>query len=143
MKLFSEIHALEKIYHDHKVKIRVSEDDFSFTALGHVWITFTLNNHTFVLLVDDEYKDFSIDNSLLHLCLVLRELETYYEEEDLLAWSKHKYVDPGNSKILDYYRSLSNIYTQVEQILGNIDSHVSYFDFEMNAGAAQFLRKKK
>ena len=142
MKSFSEIHALENIYNDHKVKIRVSESDFSFTALEHIWVSFTLKNRSFVLLVDDEYKDLQINNPILHLCLVLRELEAYREEEDLLAWSKHKYIDPGDSNILDYYRGLSNIYTQIEQILGNIDSHVSYFDFEMNAGAAQELRRK-
>ncbi len=138
-----EIQALEKLCQDHRMQIQVIGKNILFEALEHVWVDFTINRETFTLIVDDEYKDFQIDNPLLHLCLVLRELETYHEEEDILEWTKHKYLDAGNSKVLTYYRSLSEIYARIEGLLGKINSHISYFDFELNAGAAQELRLKK
>ena len=72
--------------------------------------------------------------------MILRELEEYEEEEDILRWCKVKGLHAGNTDILEYYRGLSTVYTEVQKILGTIDSYISYYDFEMNAGAAQELR---
>jgi hypothetical protein len=38
---------------------------------------------------------------------------------------------------------LGRIYTSIEKILGTIDSCISDYDFELNANAAQELRKVK
>lgn len=143
MSKYPEIQALEKIIERFNINIKVLGKNLFFEALEHVWVEFAINKETFTLLVDDECKDFTIDNPLLHLCLILRELETYREEEDILEWTKHKYLDAGNSKVLEYYKSLSGTYIQIENILGKIDSHISYFDFEFNASAAKELRKNK
>ena len=143
MSNYIEIQKLQNITQSFQIHIKVLGESLLFEALEHVWVDFTINRETFTLLVDDEYKDFRIDKPSLHLCLVLRELETYHEEEDILEWTKHKYLDAGNSKVLAYYRSLSDIYTRIEGLFGKIDSHISYFDFEFNAGAAQELRLKK
>ena len=141
MSKYPEIQALEKITQDFDINIKVLGEELLFKALGHVWVEFTINKNSFVLLIDDEVNDFKINNPLLHLCLVLRELETYSEEEDILEWTKHKYLDAGDSKVLNYYRSLSGIYKQIERTLGTINSYISYYDFEFNAGAAKELRK--
>lgn len=141
MSNYIEIQALKKILEDFEIEIKVLGEDILFKALSHVWVEFTINKETFTLFVDDEYSDFKIDNPTLHLCLVLRELECYYEEEDILEWAQHKYLEAGDTKVLEYYKSLSDIYAKIKNILGKIDSHISYFDFEFNAGAAQKLRK--
>jgi len=141
MSKYPEIQKLQKITQDFDIQIRVLSDSVLFDALSHVWVEFTINKESFILFIDDEYEDLKIDNPLLQLCLVLRELETYHEEEDILEWTKHKYLEAGNSKVLEYYKSLSKTYTEIEGILGKIDSHISYHDFELNAGAAQELRR--
>lgn len=143
MSSYPEIQRLQKILDDYHINIRVLDKNVFSGALDHFWIEFIINKNKFTLLVDDECNDFPVNNPLLHLCLVLRELETYKEEEDILEWTKHKYLNAGNSEVLEYYKSLSKTYAEIEAILGEIDSHISYFDFEMNAGAAQELRKKK
>jgi len=92
-------------------------------------------------MVDDEYKDFALNKSAMNLCLFLRELEDYQEEEDILKWCNLKGLNPGDAGILDYYKGLASIYADAKNILGTIDPQISDYDFELNAGAAQFLRR--
>lgn len=139
MNSYPEIQALQQIYDDHTIEIRVTKDLY-LREKEHTKVTFVLNNLAFELYIDDEYNDLSIGNPLLSLCLVLRELETYNEEEDIVTWSISKGIDPGNPMVLNYYKNLSKIYTQIEQELGKIDSHISDLDFQLNAGPAQVLR---
>ena len=101
---------------------------------------FEIDRQSFEFYVDDEYKDFDIDNPVLHLCLVLRELEGYELADDYLIWCKERFIDPADSQALVNYRNLGRIYSEVEKIIGTIDSHISDLDFELNAGAAQSLR---
>lgn len=138
---YQEIQKLQKLVEDYNINIQVLDKNAFSGALDHVWVEFTINKESFILFIDDECNDFGAQNPLLDLCLVLRELETYHEGEDILEWTKHKYLEAGNSKVLEYYKSLSKTYTEIEGILGKIDSHISSFDFEFNAGAAQELRR--
>lgn len=92
-------------------------------------------------MVDDEYNDFAINKPALNLCLLLRELEDYQEEDDILKWCNLKGLNPGDTGVLEYYRGLTSIHTDVKNILGTIDPQISDFDFGLNAGAAQALRR--
>lgn len=92
-------------------------------------------------MIDNEYKDFALNKPALNLCLFLRELEYYQEEEDILKWCNLKGLTPGMNGVLAYYRGLATIHKNVMEILGTIDSQISDFDFELNAGAAQALRR--
>lgn len=141
MSKYPEIQKLQKLVEDYKINIRVLDKNAFSGALDHVWVEFIINKESFTLFIDDECNDFGAQNPLLDLCLVLRELETYHEEVDILEWTKNKYLNAGDSSVLEYYKSLSKTYTEIEGILGTIDSHISYHDFELNAGAAQELRR--
>lgn len=92
-------------------------------------------------MVDDEYKDFELNKPAMNLCLVLRELEAYQEEEDILKWCNLKGLTPGTVGVLSYYKGLATIHKVVNEILGTIDPQISDFDFGLNAGAAQALRR--
>ncbi len=138
---YSEIQFLQKIYLRHKVSARVSDTDFLAGNKEYPAVVFSLNNSSFKLYVEDEYKDLQIGNPILTLCLILRELENYMYEGDYLEWCKSQTLEPESSQVRDYYMKLGNIYMEVEKILGKINSHISNFDFELNAGAAQELRK--
>lgn len=138
---YPEIEALNTIYVNHKVTTKTERGELlggkDYYPLVHV----QLGGFAFDLFVDDEYDDLRKNYPLLNLCLVLRELEGYALADDYLVWCQERFFDPGDERIRSNYTRLGEVYGTVESILGNIDSHVSDFDFEMNAGAAQRLRK--
>jgi hypothetical protein len=138
---YPEIQALEAILEKHSFTMEFLEDGFSFCAVSHRWVRFQLNGKNLVLMVDDEYKDFDLNKPAMNLCLFLRELEDYQEEDDILKWCNLKGLKASDSGVLEYYRGLASIYTQVENILGNMNPQISDFDFGLNAGVAQALRK--
>lgn len=140
MSDYSEIQSLNQILKNHKIQISPSNVHPDFRATENIWMTFQIDQFETVLLVDDEFKDFERGIKALDLCLVLRELETYAEEEDILRWCTFKNLSVSNHEVIEYYRGLASIYQTVENILGKIDSQISDFDFELNAGAAQALR---
>lgn len=131
---------LQNLYSNHKMSFAPAKVHPNFRATENVWIEFTVDGNSTVLLVDDEFKDFKLNNPVLNLCLVLRELETYAEEEDILKWSNFKGLSVSNHLVVAYYKGLSEHYRTIESIIGLIDSQISDFDFELNAGAAQALR---
>jgi len=141
MSQYPEIQALENILEQHQFGVEQIETHPNFTATEHKWLQVQLNQYKFVLLIDDEYKDFLLQNKVMSLCLVLRELETYEEADDILQWCNFKGLEVSNTEVLSYYKGLSNIYSTVEISLGAVDSQISDFDFGLNAGAAQELRR--
>lgn len=140
MSKFPEIQALQEIYQKYEITIHVSQDDFLTNTSNYPAIKFTINNDSFHLYINDEYEDLQYNNSLLSLCLALRELEMYHEGSDILSWCKSQQLEVNNSKVVDYYKSLSKIYVRIEEIIGTIDSQISDLDFQLNAGAIQELR---
>jgi hypothetical protein len=143
MNRYPEIEALQNILKQHHFAVEETASHPNFTSIEHIWLQVQLNQIHFTLLVDDEYKDFQLQNDVMNLCLVLRELENYQEEEDILKWTNLKGLNVAKSDVLEYYRGLATIYAQVTQSLGTIDSQISDFDFGLNAGAAQALRRQE
>ncbi|MDT7831066.1 hypothetical protein RQM59_01675 [Flavobacteriaceae bacterium S356] len=142
MSKYREIEALNEIYVKHKVEIRFSTTDFLVDSKEYRAVTFKLGGKTFNFYVEDELDDLRYNYPLLNLCLVLRELEGYAYAQDYLVWCQERYLDPKNENILANYRNLATIYREVEEIMGNIDSQISDWDFEMGSGASWELRKK-
>lgn len=141
MSQYPEIQALKDILQQHRFAIKTIDAHPNFTSIEHLWMQVQLDQHQFVLLIDDEYKDFQLQNEVMNLCLVLRELENYQEEEDILKWTNLKGLSVSNNEVLAYYRGLSAIYANAQKSLGIVDSKISNYDFELNAGAAQALRR--
>lgn len=141
MSNYQEITNLKNLYSKHNINFVLAKVHPDFNATENVWIEFTVDDYNAILLVDDEFKDFSAESPILNLCLVLRELETYREEEDILRWTVFKNLSPSNPEVLNYYKDLGTLNKEIKAILGKIDSQISDFDFELNAGAAQELRR--
>lgn len=141
MSNYPEIRALQELYDKHKVRIQVVEADALAEQTNHVKVSFSLGSQSFILYIDDEYKDLELNNPLLSLTLVLFELEDYEDEEDFLRWCMGKGLSASNSLLLDYYRDLAHIYASIKKILGSVESKISGLDFQLNAGAAQELRR--
>lgn len=140
---YPEIEELKEVHQKHEVKITVSTKDFLDGNMGYPAVVFSLKANSFHIFVDDEYQDFKNNNPLLSLCLILRELDYYSDSNDYVLWCKEHQLEPNNTQVLSYFRSLAGTYREIEKILGTIDSIINDFDFEMNAGAAFELRKKQ
>ncbi len=138
---YPEIEALREIHRKHNVTIRVSKNEFLMENKSYPAVTFSLGGQSFKLFVDDEYEDFKLDSSALSLCLILRELESYKDEDSYQSWCKAQLLDPVNTEVKAFYKSLNGIYPEIEKILGEVNSQISDYDFGLNAGAAQELRK--
>ena len=138
---YPEIQALKTLFTNYKVSIKVSDIDFLAGKKNYPAVDLFLAGRPLRLYVEDEYQDLQLNNPTLAFCLVLRELENYQEEEDYLTWCSAQLLDPVNPQVRAYYMDLGNIYRTVEKILGTIDSQISDYDFGLNAGAVQELRR--
>ena len=104
-------------------------------------VHFELKGTIYPIYVDDEYTDLELDNPLLNLCLVLRALENYLDAEDYLVWCTQHGMDSGDSHAREYHMGLRSRVQNIQKWIDPIDSFISDFDFELNAGAAQYLRR--
>ena len=140
---YPEIVELNKLWVEHKVIVKVDRSD-DLSGKGYYPLThFNLGNERFSIYVDDEFNDFRYNYPLLNFCLVLRELDGYKFTSDFEVWCQERFLDPKDEKVKEGFENLKDVTERVEEILGNIDSIISDWDFEMNAGAAQALRRSK
>lgn len=105
---------------------------------------FTINNTLFTVYLDDEYDDVSLNNSALLVLLALRSLEHIQDTTDYLQWCNQLFLDPDAPELLEYYKAATRFCEQLIILFdgGKIESFISDLDFELNAGAAQYLRKQ-
>ena len=138
---YPEIVALNEIYVRHKVWIKTDRSQLLGGNEDYPLVHVELSGQKFDVFVDDEYRDLKYNYPTLNLCLVLRELEGYHWAQEYEVWCQERYFDPSDEQVRHNHRHLAEVYDAVKQILGEVDSKVSDFDFEMNAGAAYRLRK--
>lgn len=139
---YPEIEALNQLWVKHKVMVKTDRSKLLDGKSYYPSVEFTLGNRTFQLFVDDEYDDLKKNYPLLNFCLVLRELEGYEYSENYQQWCQERFFEPEVAAINEAYEQLALVYKEVKEILGEIDSKISDYDFELNAGAAQAIRKE-
>lgn len=138
---YPEVRALLQLQEQHDIKIKVIESDFSGGDLQKV--VFCLGPAKYLLYLEDEYEDFKRSNTLLHLFLVLLELEELKGTKNAQEWSKQKMLKWSNSKLLSYYDAMHKAITAIEQKIGTIDAQIPSLDYQLNSGAIQYLRNTK
>lgn len=139
---YPEIEKLNDLYLKHRFSSELNRSQILDNKSYYSLVRFELSGKNFELFVDDEYDDFRHNNPVLNLCLVLRELEGYECTSDFQTWCQERSIDSTDEEVKESFNHLVQVYREVEKILGTIDSQVSDFDFELNAGAAQSLRKE-
>lgn len=122
------------------LRFKSIDNDSYWYEKGFRRINISGSNWETFLLLEDEYKDLNTLHPLAILQLVLMECSEYEEAEDILTWCRFKGVDPVLNKVLDYYRHLNQAIPLLYQNLGSLQA-ISSFDWELNSGAAQALRK--
>ena len=136
MKEYSEITALKKYFEKYKISI-VKTDEIKDDYL--YFVDLAINNKTWQILVDDEYRDFTPEKPLVNFFLTLCALELYEESTDFLNWCNFLNLSPSNSKWLTYYRDLNTIYREIEQTIGTIDSCITPLDYQLKTGVIDAL----
>jgi hypothetical protein len=137
---FPEILRLEKLIREHQILVHPIKGLLLARREDIKGVSVQIGSKTFQLYVDDEYDDLDEKNQVLALCLVLRELEQYDDAEDFLVWCNYKNLSPDSVKARNHHMELGQTFRDIEAILGNIDSQISDLDFELNSGAAQWIR---
>ncbi|MEL6252590.1 MAG: hypothetical protein AAFR87_11315 [Bacteroidota bacterium] len=142
MKYYPEIEALEELIRRFNIHLKRLDKPGLRQGAESLAILFSIQDKSFELYIKDEYKDWQEENQAMCLCLALRELEEYEEEADYLSWCKARGYSGNLELIRQYHMDLRGIYREVQEILGEIDAQISDWDFELNAGAAQELRRR-
>lgn len=141
MAEFPEINRLNALREKFDVSIRKT-GKFLRDRNYYPEVVFRIGSTSYNIYIDDEFNDLRIGNSLLNLCLVLRSLEIYEDTDDYLQWCTELGIDSSDNIARAYHMGLRTMYSEIESRIGKIDSCISDFDFELNAGAAQELRRK-
>ena len=140
---YPEIEALNQLYVTHKVTTKTDRSQLLAGLEYYPLVNFEIGGKSFQIFVDDEYDDLRYNYPLLNLCLVLRELEGYVYANGYEIWCQERFLNKEDEQVTQSYKHIANTYQEVAQIIGEIKSYVTDFDFELNAGAAQRLRRAK
>ncbi len=136
MYKYPEIERLKKIWISNTISIKQFPDS---KKEDFVFVEMSIRNKSWKLYVDDEYKDFDTNKSLLALFLILFSLEMYDDSCDYLDWCKQNLLDSSDKVWLEYYKSLDKIYTEIKNELGEIDSCISSLDYQLRTGVIDVL----
>ena len=102
-------------------------------------VEFLVGASKWKLFIEDEYKDFNLENRPLCVYLTLRALEDYNELNDFLEWTTYYGISANDSYWQQYYRDLAHTVRDIENIFGQIDPFISQMDYELRAGAFDAL----
>ena len=137
---YPEIARLRTLQDKYEISIIINEGSQLAGRSSYPFIKLTLGEEVFEFYVDDEYDDFRIKYPLLLLCVVLREFEDYEEASDYLVWCTAKGLSPEHERVRAHHMDMRAIFRNIHSLFGEINSHISDYNFELNSGAAQQLR---
>jgi hypothetical protein len=92
--------------------------------------------------VFDEYGDARPDNPLLCLLLIDDEFAELADADGVAAWARAHGLDPGLAAIEAIHASNSRAQRQFHKSYGPIPQVLAAMDWQLNAGAAQYLRRR-
>jgi len=136
---YPEIDALKKFYDTNNFLIQnITPSIFE----GVFVTTILLNEISYKVFIQDEYHDLEIKNTLLHAVLVIREWEIIDDSTDYLDWCRQQGFPTNNEVLRQYYQEATVNTPQITSYFkdNKLTSFITDLDFQLNAGAAQFLR---
>ena len=136
MSEYPELNQLHEWVEEHQCSFKALEepnDEFPFLVRF-----FHKHGHWDIYIID-EYNDFSEKNAPLCLFLVLFALEDYEEMDDILSWTNHYGLNPAHPTWIAYYKGLGQIYKEVGELLGGIDSSITSLDYQLRSYAFDAL----
>ncbi len=137
---FPEIAAIQSFIAYHKISVSPSMKEV--VALQLTPLQLHLKGKTFHIQLSDEYHDLSLKSKLLKYVLVFRALESLQETNDYLDWCKKEGLNATNEKLRSYYQDIIGVLPQINAVFPDQHptSFISDYDYQLNAGAMQYLR---
>jgi hypothetical protein len=139
---YPEIQALEAFINEHSVSLRIPSDKQAVFDLNPFYIS--ILNAEYLCYIQDEYDDLRLQDPRVHIVLALREFEIIEESTDYLHWCTMMGL-PSNSEVMrSYYQDTVNVIPNIKSYFKRnaITSFISDLDYQLNAGAMQYLRNK-
>ena len=141
-RLYPEVEALKAALREHRLRLVVEAAPPPEHALGYRRVRLERPRaQPLGIWVDDEDRDAVNDNQPLLLNLVLMACEAYEEAHDPNAWAMDTGLDIGSAEIRELYDELVTVVPRIRAVLGEEVRAVSAWDFALDAGAAQALRR--
>ncbi len=94
----------------------------------------------FIVAVYNEYEDIELNNPVVFLDMILREVECFEETKSIKNWAFDNAVKPKDKEAIRFYRALQKSAPKIRAIVGNKVKSIPYFDIELNTGMAKALR---
>ena len=138
-----EVAALDRVLDERGIHLRVEAEDerLMLRSWGRIHLS-APEGVGLSIAFCDEYKEATEQNQALLLHFVLDTCECYEETEDFLEWAKEAELDSTVGWVLELYRELGEKVPQIREVVGTEVRALSSWDFSLNAGAAQYLRRR-
>lgn len=138
---YPEVMLLRKTVIEFQLEFREITEKWSITDEGYITLEMKSPSKIFVVPVMDEYKDFDPSMPSMALNLVMSECVCYEDAEDYLVWAIEMGLNASNEQARASWFQLREVVPKIREYLGNSIEPISFFEYELNAGAAQILRE--
>ena len=139
---YPEVQALVDAVREFGLSLSVEPATPELDAMSYRRIRFAAGDgRVAVIPVDDEYGDAASDNPELLLHLVMAACEVYEEADDVAGWAREVGIDADAPPADGLYRESGEACRVIRAIVGDDLRPISSWDFTLNAGAAQVLRR--
>ena len=138
---YPQINELIEFCKRNRVNVIQLPDNYLADNTSFPLINLTILDKDFIFFVDDEYDDLKVGSLPLSVCIALRALESYDYAEDYLIWCTQHGFEAANMQVREHFRNLGEIVSWFNNNSLKVFSFISDYDFELNAGAAQYLRE--
>lgn len=118
--------------------IRINQDHLYDEEIKMIY-----NNQEFIIAVYNEYEDVELNNPVVFLDMILREVESFEESKSINEWAFDNAVKPKNREAIEFYKILKEASPKIRSIVGEKVKSIPYFDIELNTGMAKALRSAK
>ena len=137
---YPELLALRAFVKKHAISVEITSEASIVDQL--IPAQFQFNNNTYQIYISDEYNDHTKGNPLLNVILGLYEFVLVDDSTDYLQWCNWLGLKASNLKLLPYYKDMCQ---HVERLKPHFPENeltvfITDLDFQLNAGAAQYLR---
>eukprot|EP00039_Didymoeca_costata_P021627 m.345010 g.345010 ORF g.345010 m.345010 type:complete len:148 (+) comp25623_c0_seq1:147-590(+) len=106
-------------------------------------IKMTYKDHEFIIPVDNEYEDVELNNPVVFLDMIIREVESFEESKSINEWAFNNAVKPKNREAIGFYKTLKEASPKIRSIVGDTVKSIPYFEIELNTGMAKALRQSR
>ena len=142
MKKYPQIDLLRTCVKKHDFAFEVVKPKrIDSSGLYDEEVKMIFGDQEFIVAVDNEYGDVELNNPIVFLDMILREIEYFEESENFMAWLSVSAELSKNKETISFYRTLKKVTPIIRSIVGKEVKSIPYFEIELDTGMAKALRK--